>query len=174
MVKILSFLRAREDLESKPSLAVLTPYREQVRRLRDRINEERPRDLVHLAKFRGEGEQDIHIGTVDSFQGSEADVVVVSLVRNNHHAGRRALGFLGDSRRMNVLLSRAKWRLVLVGSIEFLEKRFQPKLPVASSDPLYFLRTMLNTLSDLRTQVDTNETPLAEFVPSTKLFGEGS
>ena len=171
VVKVLSFLKAREGLESKPTLAVLTPYREQVRRLRDRINEERMGSLVHLADFRGEGGQDIHIGTVDSFQGNEADVVVVSLVRNNHHAGRRALGFL-DSRRMNVLVSRAKWRLVLVGSVEFLEKRFQPNLSVSASDPLYFLWKMLSTLRELRTERDENLTPRTEFISSRKMFGE--
>lgn len=46
--------------------------------------------------------------------------MIVSLVRNNSHATpARALGFLRDNRRMNVLLSRAKWRLILVGSLHF-------------------------------------------------------
>ena len=44
------------------------------------------------------------------------------MVRNNHHANARsALGFLSDARRMNVLLSRARWQLILVGSLDFLE-----------------------------------------------------
>jgi len=44
------------------------------------------------------------------------------MVRNNHHATpARALGFLRDKRRMNVLLSRAKWRLIIVGSLAFYE-----------------------------------------------------
>jgi hypothetical protein len=59
-------------------------------------------------------------GTVDSFQGGEADAVVISMVRNNHHATpARALGFLRDNRRMNVILSRAKWRMIIVGSLSF-------------------------------------------------------
>jgi len=59
-------------------------------------------------------------GTVDSFQGGEADLVLISLVRNNAHSTpSKALGFLRDNRRMNVLLSRAKWRLILVGSLSF-------------------------------------------------------
>ena len=73
---------------------------------------------------------------------------------------------------MNVLLSRAKWRLVLVGSVEFLEKRFQPQLFVPTSNPLYFLSTMLNTLRELEADRDENDTQLAQFVASSKLFGE--
>jgi superfamily I DNA and/or RNA helicase len=59
--------------------------------------------------------------TVDGFQGAEADIVVVSLVRNNGESyPRSALGFLLDSRRMNVLLSRAKYQLIIVGAYGFL------------------------------------------------------
>ena len=54
------------------------------------------------------------------FQGGEADVVLISLVRNNAHSTpSKALGFLRDNRRMNVLVSRAKWRLILIGSLSF-------------------------------------------------------
>src|SRR5262249_32825424 len=56
----------------------------------------------------------------DSFQGSEADVVAVSLVRNSARVGMGALGVLRERRRMNVMLSRAKQKLVLVGSLAFL------------------------------------------------------
>jgi hypothetical protein len=125
IVTVLSLLRSEPTVGEKPTLAVLTPYREQARRLRDRINDERGALLAHISAFGVEGEAGNPVATVDSFQGSEADVVLISLVRNNHHTGRRALGFLSDPRRMNVLLSRAKWKLVLVGSLEFLEKRFQ-------------------------------------------------
>ena len=77
--------------------------------------------LAGLAEFRtkdGKPGTEVSelVGTVDSFQGDEADIVVVSLVRNNHHSGSRALGFLSDERRMNVLLSRARWKLVVIGS----------------------------------------------------------
>jgi hypothetical protein len=59
--------------------------------------------------------------TVDSFQGNEADVVVVSLVRNNtlEPGDDSALGFLDKAYRLNVLLSRAEQLLVLIGSWEF-------------------------------------------------------
>lgn len=61
--------------------------------------------------------------TVDEFQGSEADIVVVSLVRNNALVPWKSVGFLKERNRMNVLLSRAKQKLVIVGSWDFFESR---------------------------------------------------
>jgi hypothetical protein len=168
VVKALSLLRCEPSAEEKPTLAVLTPYREQARRLRDRINDERGALLAHISAFDVEGEAGTPVSTVDSFQGSEADVVVISLVRTNHHAGKRALGFLSDPRRMNVLLSRAKWKLVLVGSLEFLEKRFQTGVPETE---LAFLRRILDTLATLRCEKDKNGIPLAVTVPLARLMG---
>ena len=46
----------------------------------------------------------------------------MSMVRNNPMTGRSGLGFLSDPRRMNVLLSRAKSKLVIVGSLRFLKE----------------------------------------------------
>ncbi len=170
----LSLIQAKPVESGVPSLAVLSPYREQVRRLEERIDELRPDRLAHLSGFSIEGKQGIHIGTVDSFQGSEADVVLVSLVRNNHHSGRRGLGFLGDARRMNVLLSRAKWKLILVGSLEFLQKRFQSGSTVSSSDLLAFLKNILDTMDELRLENDEKGEPLAAIVPVSTLMGEAS
>ena len=172
VMKVLSLIEVVSNLDTKPSLAVLTPYREQVRKLRDRINEERLNRLLHLSDFQTSRVENIHIGTVDSFQGREADVVVVSLVRNNHHSGKRALGFLDSSRRMNVLLSRAKWKLIVVGSLEFLENRFQPGIPMSTSNPLYFLRKMLDTLQRLQTETDEHDHQQVSIVPAIQLLGK--
>jgi len=79
------------------------------------------------------------VGTVDSFQGSEADLVIVSLVRNNPRAGGAALGFLRDRRRINVALSRAKWQLVLVGSLDFLKEAVRGVNPDDEPHDLSFL-----------------------------------
>ena len=85
--------------------------------------------------------------TVDSFQGSEADVVVVSFVRNNNHSSvQSALGFLSDTRRMNVLLSRAKWQLVLIASIEFLEEVMRAAEGKPEESRVDFLRKLLEGL----------------------------
>ena len=59
------------------------------------------------------------VHTVDSFQGNQADVVAVSLVRNNTEGPGRGMGFLDESSRINVLLSRAERLLVLLGSWDF-------------------------------------------------------
>lgn len=87
--------------EHIPPVAVLSPYRAQVEAIKDKLGD---RDIVY---------------TVDEFQGREAEVVVVSLVRNNHGKNARAgLGFLEERERTNVLLSRARRLLVIVGSLD--------------------------------------------------------
>ncbi len=81
-----------------PDLAVIAPYDGQVQRLRQVLSD-------HL-------EAGLEVDTVDGFQGREKDAVVVSLVRGND-AGD--VGFLADVRRMNVALTRARRKLVVVG-----------------------------------------------------------
>ena len=60
----------------------------------------------------------IEIATVDAFQGRECDVVVYSTVRSNKE---HRIGFLGDYRRVNVALSRARQQLVIVGDDRMME-----------------------------------------------------
>ena len=61
------------------------------------------------------------VATVDSSQGCEADIVIVSFVRSNKKQGLRAkAGFLDDDRRINVALTRAKYQLICVGDISHL------------------------------------------------------
>ena len=87
-----------------PSLAVLTPYRDQVAELTARLSE-------HSDK----------IFTVDRFQGREADVVVASLVRDRVRAAATVsstVGFVADPTRINVLLSRAREVLIIVGRFD--------------------------------------------------------
>ncbi|HUK65317.1 MAG TPA: AAA domain-containing protein [Anaeromyxobacteraceae bacterium] len=79
-------------------LAVISPYEGQVSRLRQLL-------APHL-------ERGLEIDTVDGFQGREKEAVVVSLVRANEQG---EVGFLADVRRMNVALTRAKRKLVVVG-----------------------------------------------------------
>jgi superfamily I DNA and/or RNA helicase len=76
-------------------IAVITPYAAQVRLLRERI-----------------ADPDIEIDSVDGFQGREKEAIVVSLVRSNDDG---EIGFLSDVRRMNVALTRARRRLVVIG-----------------------------------------------------------
>ena len=76
-------------------IGVISPYSAQVRLLRERL------------KLPG-----MEIDSVDGFQGREKEAVVVSLVRSNPDG---EIGFLGDVRRMNVALTRARRKLVVVG-----------------------------------------------------------
>lgn len=131
----------------KPTLAVLSPYAAQVERLTERIGTAvKSGDLGHLRDFgsiRDDGQG--FVGTVDSFQGSEADLVVMSLVRNNEGSGSSALGFLRDRRRMNVAISRAKCKLVFVGSLQFLAEAVRGVNPGNETEKhdLDFLTTMI-------------------------------
>jgi ATP-dependent RNA/DNA helicase IGHMBP2 len=83
-------------------LAIISPYREQVEWLKTQVKSLGPEKQNHR----------IRCGTVDGFQGQEADLVYISLVRSND---RSEIGFLRDIRRMNVAITRARKRLVVVG-----------------------------------------------------------
>ncbi|MBI4971014.1 MAG: AAA family ATPase [Candidatus Omnitrophica bacterium] len=76
-------------------IAVISPYSAQVRLLADQVNN-----------------PNIEVDSVDSFQGREKEVVIVSLVRSNLEG---ELGFLNDTRRMNVAMTRARRKLFVIG-----------------------------------------------------------
>ncbi len=152
VMDVLRLIRASPG-DPPPTVAVLSPYREQVSRIREAF--EAARREGRLSDF--EGFHPVrsavgYFGTVDSFQGSEADVVVVSLVRNNSRTGRSGLGFLSDPRRMNVLLSRAKSKLVIVGSLRFLREAVRGVDPGGEKDDLRFLTTALDVVQRLAQQ----------------------
>lgn len=146
VVDVLRLVRAGQT-RKRPTLAVLSPYAAQVERLTERIGTAiRSGELAHLRDF-GSVRDDSQgfVGTVDSFQGSEADLVVMSLVRNNEGSGSSALGFLRDRRRMNVAISRAKCQLVFVGSLHFLAEAVRGVNPGSETEKheLDFLTTMI-------------------------------
>lgn len=80
---------------SPDAIAVIAPYSAQVRWLRDRCRH-----------------RDVEIDTVDGFQGREKEAVLITLVRSNDIG---EIGFLGDERRMNVAMTRAKRKLIMIG-----------------------------------------------------------
>lgn len=168
VVEVLKKFRCQVDTPKKASIAVLSPYSEQVKKLKQRLHEEDDGSLSHLKAFTFEGNNDTPVGTVDSFQGSEADIVIISLVRNNHHTGLKGLGFLTDARRMNVLLSRAKWKLIIIGSLEFLKIRLTSETLV-EAHPIHFLSLMIKTLEALTQEKDENSTKLASIVSLAQL-----
>jgi hypothetical protein len=169
VVALLERLKANSGSAEKPSLAVLAPYRAQVGRLLRAI------DLLKLKHnqlndFSSFNDDDKFCGTVDSSQGSEADLVIVSLVRNNPQTGIPALGFLRDSRRMNVLLSRARQQLVIVGSLEFLREASRH----ATEDPkdeLSFVLRFLKTVDLLTGKRCARGGPAATIVKAHQIRG---
>lgn len=86
-----------------PTLGIISPYKDQVLLLREK--------LVQLPIHHG-WRPFISVDTVDGFQGQERDIIYISLVRSNAAGG---IGFLGDTRRMNVAMTRARKKLVLAG-----------------------------------------------------------
>jgi superfamily I DNA and/or RNA helicase len=85
------------------SIGIITPYSAQVERLIKLA--EQSEELSTLAAF-------ITINTVDAFQGQERDVIAISLVRSNE---KSEVGFLGDIRRVNVAMTRARKKLIMLG-----------------------------------------------------------
>ncbi|MBL0323111.1 MAG: AAA family ATPase [Ignavibacteria bacterium] len=83
------------------SVGIISPYRGQVRLISSMLTEEQ-RSRTSL----------LDVDTVDSFQGSECDVIIISLVRSNDD---QEIGFLKDTRRMNVAITRARRKLVIIG-----------------------------------------------------------
>lgn len=85
------------------TIGIISPYKEQVQHLTNKVNED-----DYLKNYLSQ----IAIKTIDGFQGQERDVIYISLVRSNDML---EIGFLSDTRRMNVALTRAKKKLVVIG-----------------------------------------------------------
>ncbi len=90
--------------QSEPSVGIISPYKAQVNLLQNNfkgIEEELENCKLQLS-----------VNTIDSFQGQERDIIYISLVRSNE---KGEIGFLSDTRRMNVAMTRARKKLVIVG-----------------------------------------------------------
>jgi len=93
----------RRLLDENIDVAIISPYRAQVQYLRQRLKQS-----AFFKPFR----HNIAVNTVDGFQGQERDIVFISLVRANDEG---QIGFLGDLRRMNVAITRARMKLIIMG-----------------------------------------------------------
>ncbi|XOV91474.1 MAG: AAA domain-containing protein [Bacteroidota bacterium] len=87
---------------SKMDIGIIAPYKAQVQVLQ--------REIEHYSWYKSL--KKITINTVDAFQGQERDIIAISMVRSNPHG---EIGFLGDIRRMNVAMTRARFLLMMAG-----------------------------------------------------------
>lgn len=94
-----------------PSVAIISPYKQQILMLQENITTI-PEIQPHIGK--------ISINTIDGFQGQERDIVYISLVRSN---ADNNIGFLTDIRRMNVAITRAKMKLIVIGDSATLSQQ---------------------------------------------------
>ncbi len=94
------------DPDQRPlTIGVIAPYRAQINYLKDAIEDSAVLNDLLLQRR-------LSVGTVDSFQGQERDIIAITLTRSNPQG---EIGFLSDIRRMNVGMTRARRKLLLVG-----------------------------------------------------------
>jgi ATP-dependent RNA/DNA helicase IGHMBP2 len=98
-----SFSKIGMPTSQRPSIAVISPYKKQVGVLQDMLKN--APTLLDLGSY-------LSVNTIDSFQGQERDIVYISMTRSNAEG---IIGFLSDIRRMNVAMTRAKKKLVVIG-----------------------------------------------------------
>ncbi|MFY7889149.1 MAG: AAA domain-containing protein [Spirosomataceae bacterium] len=103
LTEYVNTLASHYSVEKFPSVAVISPYKQQVNLLKEQ--------LVHSPDLKAY-HQSISVNTIDSFQGQERDVVYISLTRSNP---KGEIGFLSDIRRMNVAMTRARKKLIVIG-----------------------------------------------------------
>lgn len=102
---------AKSDASSDfPSVAIISPYKQQVYILKDL--------LLNSSELQLYADK-ISVNTIDSFQGQERDIVYISLTRSNTEG---TIGFLADIRRMNVAMTRARKKLVVIGDSATLSR----------------------------------------------------
>ena len=96
--------------DERVDFGIISPYRAQVRLIRK---------LLRWQKFFRTLRGQITVNSVDGFQGQERDVIILSMVRDNE---KGTIGFLRDLRRMNVAITRARMKLIILGNAETLSQ----------------------------------------------------
>ena len=103
LTQLVSALDSHYKPENFPSIAIISPYKQQIDTLKQQFL-----SSPALKAY----EHKIAINTIDSFQGQERDIVYISMTRSNPD---NRIGFLSDIRRMNVAMTRARKKLVVIG-----------------------------------------------------------
>ena len=104
-VEMIGITRIQDE---RTDFGIISPYRAQVRLIRR---------LLKWQKFFRSLRHQITVNSVDGFQGQERDVIVISMVRDNDQG---TIGFLRDLRRMNVAITRARMKLIILGNADTL------------------------------------------------------
>ncbi|ABG58827.1 DNA helicase [Cytophaga hutchinsonii ATCC 33406] len=97
---VLAILNNVAELNKQASIGIISPYKLQIQYIREQLIEQKITS------------KNIQVQTVDGFQGQEKDIIIISLVRSN---GKQEIGFLKDLRRMNVAITRARKKLIVIG-----------------------------------------------------------
>jgi len=100
----------QRNINPFPSAAIIAPYKEQTYLITEQLEQN-----ASLMPYRDR----IAVNTVDSFQGQERDIIYISLTRSNPDG---IIGFLSDIRRMNVAMTRARKKLVMIGDSATLSR----------------------------------------------------
>jgi ATP-dependent RNA/DNA helicase IGHMBP2 len=103
LIQLVSALDSHYKPDNFPSIAIISPYKQQIDTLKEQFQ-----SSPALQAY----EHKIAINTIDSFQGQERDIVYISMTRSNPDS---RIGFLSDIRRMNVAMTRARKKLVIIG-----------------------------------------------------------
>ncbi|XP_071697081.1 probable helicase MAGATAMA 3 [Rutidosis leptorrhynchoides] len=144
------------ELKSSSRLAIISPYRQQLKLFRSKFKE----------RFGMDSEKVVDINTVDGFQGREKDVAIFSCVRASKENG---IGFVADYRRMNVGITRARASVLVVGSADALRQDKHWKNLIASAEE----RNLLFKVSKPYTEFfsEDNLTSMAAEEAATELLG---
>lgn len=103
LTMLVTELSAHYQPKDFPTVAVISPYKQQIQLLKEQ--------LLHTPALQPYADK-ISVNTIDSFQGQERDIVYISMTRSNTE---NKIGFLSDTRRMNVAMTRARKKLVVIG-----------------------------------------------------------
>jgi superfamily I DNA and/or RNA helicase len=103
LIRLVSELETRSSPADFPTIGIIAPYRNQVHLLQE---------LVAAAPGLKDHPDKIAVNTIDSFQGQERDIIYIGLTRSNADS---RIGFLSEIRRLNVAMTRARKKLVIIG-----------------------------------------------------------
>lgn len=136
------------------SVGIISPYASQCDYIRSLITDQKLRNAVH---------------TIDSIQGMEFDIVVFSFVRSFRTGSKAKVGFVDDMKRLNVSLSRAKKKLIVIGDMQTLTNpEAHYKVDTEGVKPL----DVFNKLAAMPTKISISKTNIEHFFSSGIEIGD--